>query len=85
MRCILVPIRPLLCDIITVSLRLSQFFSTKCIDYNTSCVGAVAKSNPMGTNTYRIANNTLRRETLTKSYSNIESVIEKHQPNVIHI
>ena len=69
-------IRPLLCDIITISLRLSQGFSTQCIGYITNCIGAVMQSNPIGTSTQRIDTNTRRRETVTKSLNNSEDIAE---------
>ena len=36
-------------DIVTVTLRFSHGFSTKCIGYYTKCIGAVMQSDPMGT------------------------------------
>ena len=52
-------IRPFLYDIINVSLRLSQCYFTKSISYNMNCIGAIMKSNQMGTNIVRIVTNTL--------------------------
>ena len=48
-------IRPFL-YIINVSLQFSQCHEarTKCIGYNTNCIGAVMMSNQMGTNTVYI-------------------------------
>ena len=59
-------IKPFLYDII-VSLRLSHCYFTKCIGYNMNCIGAIMKSNQVGTITIRIATNTLCKVILTKS------------------
>ena len=37
------------------------------LQYNTNCIGAIMKSNQMGTNTVCIVTNTLSKVTLTKS------------------
>ena len=50
-------IRLFLYDIINVSLRLSNCYFMKCIDYNTNCIGDVTKSNQMGTSTVHIVMN----------------------------
>ena len=62
-------IRPFLYDIITVTVRFNPGFSTKCIGYNTNCIGAVMQSNLMGTNTHHIS--TLRRDPVTKCVMNV--------------
>ena len=69
-------IRPLLYNIINVTLPFNHGFSEKCIGYNTNCLGAVMQSNLIGTNTHYIVTNTLRRETVTKSYINIDTIVE---------
>ena len=68
-------IKPLLYDIIDVTLRFSQCYSTKCISYNMNCMGAVTQSNQMGTNKHHFVTKTLLRETVTKSQSNINNIV----------
>ena len=62
-------IRPFLwlSGIIKVSLRFSQCYFMQCIGYDTNCIGAVTKSNQMGTNPFRIETNKLCNVTLTES------------------
>ena len=43
-------IKPFLYDIINVFVRFSKCYFTNCIGYDTNCIGAVTKSNQMGTN-----------------------------------
>ena len=49
-----------------LSLSFRHGFSTKCIAYNTNCIGAVSQSNRIGTNTHCIVTNTLGRKTVTQ-------------------
>ena len=51
-------------DIVSVSLRFSPGFFTKCIGYDTNCNGAVTQSIQVGTDTHRSATITFRIETL---------------------
>ena len=60
-------IRQLLYDSISVTLRCSHGFSTKCIGYYTMCIADHGIWLRNCTNTVRIVANTLRRETVTNS------------------
>ena len=48
-------------NLVNVFLQFSQCYFTKCIGYNSNCIGAVMKSNQMGTNTVCIVTNTLHK------------------------
>ena len=62
-------IRVLLYDTVIVTVWFSHGFSTMCI-----CIHLIWLRNY--TNTVRIVTNTLQRETVTKSYSNSDNIVE---------
>ena len=78
-------IRLLCYDIVTVSVTLQfrQGFSTKCIGYNEMCIGAhwiwqpqLHPYNSYCISTICIVTNTLCRETVTKSLSNSDDIVD---------
>ena len=69
-------IRPLLHDIVAISLRLCHGFSTNFIGYRPNCIGAVTQSNTIDTNTQGTVTNTSRRQSVTKSLSNHDNITQ---------
>ena len=76
-------IRPFLYSIVNVFLRFNQCYSTKCIGYNTNCVGVAMKPYQMCTNTVCIVTNALRKVTLTKSQRNVDNISKKQSNSIV--